>query len=119
VPWRVEPFVILDGVFRVLDDAAEAFVGVGNVIAAVEIIVDVNLPVAIQSVGAAIEVVEFFAHLQGRDYFRNLAQEILQRHGVAIEIDEHETFPGVHADGHEAVVGAFEIADTFEFHHAF
>ena len=37
-----------------------AFVRVGDVIAAVEIIVDVNLPVAIERVDAAIEVVEFF-----------------------------------------------------------
>ncbi len=38
---------ILDGVAGVFDDAAEAFVGMGHVVAAVEIIVDIDFPIAL------------------------------------------------------------------------
>ena len=48
---------IFDGVFGVFDDAAEAFVGVGDVVAAVEIVVDVDLPIAIERIAASL--VEF------------------------------------------------------------
>ena len=43
----------------------------------------------------------------------------MERHGFAVEIDEDEIFPGVDADGDEAVVGAIEIADAVELDHAF
>src|SRR5580693_9524543 len=58
---------IFDGVFGVFDDAAEAFVGVGDGVAAVAIVIDVDLPIAIQRVDAAVEVVKFFCELEGRD----------------------------------------------------
>src|SRR5271157_386567 len=92
--------------------------GVGNVIAAVEVIVHVNFPVAIEGVNAAIEKVELFGELQRSGERRNFAEEILQRRGLAVEIDEEEVFPGVEAHGNEAVIGAAEIADAFELHHA-
>ena len=110
---------IFDGVFGVFDDAAQAFVGVGDVVAAVEIVVDVDLPIAIERVDAAIEVVEFFCELERGDEFGDGAEEFLERHGFAVEIDEDEIFPGVEADGDEAVVGAIEIADAVELDHAF
>jgi len=43
----------------------------------------------------------------------------LQRHRFAVEVDEDEIFPGVDADGDEAVVSAIEIADAIELDHAF
>lgn len=112
-------FEILDGVFGVLDDAAESFVGVGNVIAAVEIIVDVHFPVAVERVDAAIEEVQFFGEFQRRDEYGNFAEKFCQRRGLAIEIDENKIFPGVDAHGNESVIGAIEIADALEFHHSF
>ena len=47
---------IFNGVFRVLDHAAQPFVRVRHVVAAVEIIVHVDFPVAVQHVSAAVEV---------------------------------------------------------------
>ena len=69
-------FEIFDGVFRVFDDAAEAFVGVGDVVAAVEIVVDVDLPVAIERVDAAVEVVELFGELERERRDRGRRREI-------------------------------------------
>ena len=66
---------IFDGVLGVFDHAAQAFVGVGDVIAAVEIVVDVDFPVAIEGVDAAIEVLELLGELQRGDEFRNGAEE--------------------------------------------
>ncbi len=110
---------IFDGVLRVLDDAAQTFVGVGNVIAAVEIVVDVDFPVAIESVDAAIEVLELLRELQRGDEFRNGAEEFAKWGGLGIEIDEDEIFPSVDTDGGKTILRAIEIADPLELDHAF
>jgi len=110
---------IFDGVLGVFDDAAQAFVGVRDVIAAVEIVVDVDFPVAIQGIGAAIEVSELLRELQWGNEFRDGGEELAQRRGLRIEIDEDEIFPGVDVDRHETILRAVEIADTVEFDHAF
>jgi hypothetical protein len=110
---------IFDRVLGVLDDAAQAFVGMGDVIAAVEIVVDVDLPVAIQGIDAAIEVSELLRELQRGDEFRNGAEEFAKRGGLGIEIDEDEIFPGVYGDGDKTILRAIEIADAVEFDHAF
>lgn len=109
---------ILDGVLGVLDDTAEPFVGVGNVVTAVEIIVHVDFPVAVQRVDPAIEVVELFGELERRDEFGNFAEKFPEGSGSAIEIDEDEIFPNVYAHGNKAVIGAIEIADALELDHA-
>ena len=70
------PFEILDRIFRVLDHAAEALVRVRHVVSAVEIVVYVYLPVAIQCVHTAIEVLQFLAQLQGSHQVRYCAQKI-------------------------------------------
>ena len=110
---------IFDCVLGVRDDAAQAFVGVGDVIAAVEIVVDVDFPVAIEGVDAAIEVLELLRELQRGDEFRDGAEEFAKRGGLGIEIDEDEIFPGVDANGDEAILRAVEIANTVELEHAF
>jgi len=49
---------IFNRVFGVFDDAAQAFVSVRDVIAAVEIVVNVDLPVAVKRINAAVDVME-------------------------------------------------------------
>jgi hypothetical protein len=51
--------LVFDGVLLVIEDRAQTFVKMGNVIAAVEIVIDVDLPVAVNFVAAAVEVVKF------------------------------------------------------------
>src|SRR6266404_4829639 len=92
--------------------------GVGDVIAAVEVVVDVDLPVAMERVDPAVEVAQLFRELQGSDEFGNGAEERAKRYGLRSKIDEDEIFPGVDADGHESVLRAVEIADAVEFDHA-
>src|SRR5581483_5653963 len=57
---------IFDGVAGVLDDAGKTFVGVGDVVAAVEIVVHVHFPVAVERVDAAVEKLQFFREAQAR-----------------------------------------------------
>jgi hypothetical protein len=64
----------------------------GNVIPAVEIIVDEHLPVAMNLVHPAIEVMQL-AHAEGRHSLDESAKEVLQRRSVRVEIHEHELFP--------------------------
>src|ERR1700682_3788025 len=109
---------IFDCVLRVLDDAAQFLVRMRDVVAAVEIIVDVDFPIAIERVDAAIEVLQFFRELQRRDEFWNGAEELAKRRGLRIEIGEEGIFPGFGADSDESVLRAVEIADTVEFDHA-
>ena len=54
----------------------------------------------------------------GRYDIRHGAEEVVQRRGAAVEIDEDEILPDIDANGHEAVVGAIEIADAVELDHA-
>jgi hypothetical protein len=63
--------------------------------------------------------VELFGEVQRGDEFRNFTEKFAEWRGVAIQIDEDEILPGVHAHGDEAVVGAFKIADALKFNHAF
>jgi hypothetical protein len=88
------------------------------VVTAVEIIVHVDFPVAVQRVDPAIEVVELFGELERRDEFGNFAEKFPEGSGSAIEIDEDEIFPNVYAHGNKAVIGAIEIADALELDHA-
>jgi len=110
---------ILDGVAAVFDDAAEAFVGVGNVVAAVEIVVHIDLPIALQRVDTTVEEFKFPAELKRCNEFGNFAEKILERTGFAVEIDVDEIFPSVDGDRDESVFGAIEIADAVKFDHTF
>ncbi len=110
---------ILDGVAGVFDDAAEAFVGVRHVVATVEIVVDINFPIALQRIDATVEEFKFPAELKRCNEFGNFAEKMWERTGFAVEIDVDEIFPGVNGDGDEAVFGAIEVADAVEFDHTF
>ena len=116
---QARAFEIFDGVFGVFDDAAQAFVRVGDVIAAVEIVVDVDFPVAIKRVDAAVEEMKFFGQFKRGDELRDYAERIAQGHGMAVEIDKHEIFPSVHANRDQTVVCAVEVADAVKLDHAF
>src|SRR3974390_2482913 len=90
-----------------------------NVIAPVEVVIDIDLPVAVERVDAAIKVMEFFGELRRRDERGDPAQKLVERRGFAVEIDEDEVLPGGHANGNEAVVFAVKIAHALQFDHAF
>src|SRR5579859_3577687 len=91
---------------------------VGNVVAAVEIVVHVNFPVALQRVDTTIEEFEFPGELKGSNKFGNFTEKSLQRSGLAAQIDVDEILPSVDRNLDEAIFRAIEVADAFEFHHA-
>ncbi len=69
-----------------------------HVVAAIKVVVHVDLPVAIQGVDAAIEVLERFGELQWRNEFGDFAQKFPQGRGSPVEIYENEIFPCVQAN---------------------
>src|SRR5579871_3410532 len=89
-----------------------------NVIAAIEVVVDEHLPVAMNVVGAAIEIVQL-ADAQRRDSLDQASEKFRQRPGMAVEIDEDKTFPGFDANRYQPVLPAIEILHAFELRHAF
>ena len=109
---------ILDLVFRVFHHAAQSLVRVRHVVPAVQIIVHVDFPIAVQRVDAAVEIVEIFRKLERRHEFRHFTQKFLQRPCRSVEIHEDKVLPAVDAYGNQAIVRPVEVAHTVEFHHA-
>src|SRR5580693_7592864 len=89
-----------------------------DMIAAIEVVIDENFPVAIDVVGAAVEVMQF-ADAQRRHAADEAAEEFGERGGAVVEVDEDETLPGFDSNRNKSVLRAIEILDTFEFGHAF
>lgn len=90
----------------------------GDVVAAVEKVIDEDFPVAIDIVSAAVEVMKV-ADAERGDALDQAAEKLAEGSRVVVEIDEDEALPGFDADGDEAVLSAVEIFDSFEFGHAF
>src|ERR1700682_6249570 len=89
-----------------------------NVISAIEKIVDEDLPVAMDVVGAAVEEVQL-ADSQRRDAFDQSSEEFLQGRSMRVEVYEDETLPYLDANRHQAVLSAVEVFYTLELGHAF
>ena len=110
---------ILDGIAGVFDNAREAFMSVWNVVAAVEIVIHVDFPIALERIDAAVEKFELFGELERRNEIGNFTEKLLKRSGFTVEIDEDEILPSLHGDGDKTVFRAIEIADAVKFDHAF
>src|SRR6516225_10360625 len=89
-----------------------------HVIPAIEIIVYIHLPVTLQGIDAAVEIMQLLGDLQGRYQGRDFPEEFRERRRVPIEIDENEILPGTNTHRHQSIVFALEIAHAFEFHYA-
>ena len=112
------PILVLDGVLLVVEDRVQSFVKMGNVISAVEDVIDEDFPIAMDVVGTAIEVMQF-ADAKWRDTLHNAPEEFVQRSSVRIEVDEDEALPGFDANRKQAVLGALEVLHAFKFRHTF
>src|SRR5215469_2205213 len=100
---------ILDSVICVFKNAVQPFMKMRDVIAAVEIVVDVNLPVAVELIDATLKKMQR-AQVEGCHASHKTAEKIVERGGVSIEVDENKMLPGLDAHRHETVLGAVEIA---------
>src|SRR5579859_3099293 len=89
-----------------------------NVVSAVEIVIDEHLPVAVDVIGSAIEIMQI-ADAKRSHARHQSAKELLEGDCIGIEVDENEALPGFHADRNKAVVGPIKILHTLELWHAF
>src|SRR6267154_4138872 len=89
-----------------------------NVISAVEIIVDKDLPVAMNVVRGAGEEVKL-ADAKRPDPLDQSSEKFLKRHSVGIEIYEDEALPYFDANRHQTVLSTIKVLHTFELRHAF
>src|SRR5689334_4828041 len=84
----------------------------GDVVA-LEVVVDVHLPVAIDHIVATLDETQS-CKLKASRLFRNLAQKSGKRLGGEVEVDEDELFPGFAAKRDHAHRGAIEKFDAFD-----
>src|SRR5438270_10016149 len=109
---------IFDGVLLVIENGTQTLVQVGYVISAVEIVIDIHLPIAMNIVRSAIEIMQF-ADAEGRDALHQAAQKFLQGRGIGIKVHEDKAFPGLNANWKQPVLSTIKIQNAFEFRHAF
>src|ERR1035441_6939953 len=89
----------------------------GHVISAVEVIIDVDLPVAMYVVAPPVEVVQL-ADSEGRNALGEAAEELLQRRGLRVEVHEHKALPGFDLDGNQTVLRAIKVLHAIGLRHA-
>ncbi len=87
-------FPVFDGVVRVVEDAVESLVQVRNVIAAIEVVVNVDFPIAIEGVTPSRVEMEP-GQPERRNKGSEVSQEPMKRHRVSCEIYKYEVFPGL------------------------
>ena len=90
---------------------------VRHVVAAVEVVVDEHLPVALEGPAPPLHEVE-----AGQIELGELADEgpegLLERRAARLETDEHELLPARRLDRHKSVLGLVEAADAGEVRRA-
>ena len=104
-----------DAVLSVIEQAAEAGVGRRKVVA-LEVVVDIDLPVALDDVIAAageFQLADGAAHL--RNLGGNGAEHLGERRGLRVLVDEHERTPGLHLELRQADFGTVPIFHALEF----
>ena len=89
-----------------------------NVVSAVKIVVDEDLPVAGDVVGPRGEIMQL-TNGQGCDSPHQSTKKVTQRSSFRVEIDEHEFFPNVSLYRNQAILLTVEIIDAIELRHAF
>src|SRR5580704_5023655 len=98
-------------ILRVIDFAHEPGMRDGDVVA-LEIVVNVHLPIAIDDVVAALDGLQAL-ELEAARLFGNFAEICGERLGVGIEIDEDKLFPGFETQRKHAHGAAVEEFHTF------
>src|SRR5439155_13182346 len=100
-------------VLCVIDFFHQAGMGDGNVIA-LEVVVDVDLPVAVDDVVAALGKFQSFK-IEAAHLSRNFAENFFERLGVVVKIYEDEIAPSVEAQrkhAHGAAIEKFDALDV-------
>src|SRR6201997_1817430 len=87
-------------------------------ISAVEVIIDVDFPVAANVISSAVEVMQL-ADAERRNALYQTAEEFLQRRGLGIEIYEYEALPSFHPDRNQTILSPIKVLHSIELRHAF
>src|SRR5687767_1520907 len=77
-PLQAEPFAVLNRVLAVIEHAVQALVQKGHVVAAVEIVIDKDLPVAVERVVPPLHPVQLFEHQRPELHRQLRADEIVE-----------------------------------------
>src|SRR5262245_21196299 len=85
-----------------------------HVIAAVEVIIDKDLPVAIERIAPPLRPAEITQIHPAHSADEIGAEKVFERRTAPIELDEHPVFPGRGFDRRETVRRAIEVADAGE-----
>ena len=109
---------VLNRVLLVIENRIQTLVQMGYVVAAIEIVIDEDLPVAMDVESATVEVMKF-ADAEGGNAFSQAAEKVGERHCIIVEVDEDEALPGFDSYGNQTVLRAIKILDSFEFGHTF
>ena len=107
---QTETLAELDDVGAVLENAIEAFVQRGNVVAAIQIVIDENLPIAVERVMPLLQpeqVVETKALDAGQQI---RAEKSVERRAASVDLDEDPFLPQTNLDRNETIHGRVEIA---------
>src|SRR5438270_3304452 len=89
-----------------------------NVIATVKIVVDENFPVAVDVVGAPVEIMQL-ADAERCYPLNQPTQKVGKRRGVLIQIHKNEALPCIDSNWDQTIFRAIEILHTLELGHAF
>src|SRR5262249_17510906 len=105
-------FVSLGSILRIVDLSHQSRMRDRNVIS-LEIVVDVNLPVALN------DIVAPFGELQpvetkSERFLRNISKKRRERLGARVEIHEDKIFPGIDPQRHHAHRAAIEKLHTLD-----
>jgi hypothetical protein len=104
-----------DRVIAVVQHAVQAAVDMRHVIAAIEIIIDEDFPVAVKRVTAALEPVQLFKVQAFKTVKEILAEKIFERWISGHELGEHPIVPDRSLYREKSGVGAVEILHAAEF----
>src|SRR5215470_4271388 len=107
-----------DGVLLVVEDAAQRLVQVRNVIAAIEIVVDEDLPIACNVVNLALKKVEL-AKSQRLAPLHQSGQEIFEPFRLRIKVHEDKDLPSFDFYRNKTIFLALEIFHAIELRHPF
>src|ERR1700744_5386855 len=81
---------VLDRVLLVVENRIQTFVQVRHVVAAIEIVIDEDLPVAMDVESASIEIVKF-ADTQRSNPLNQAAEKFGKRSCIIVEVNENKT----------------------------
>lgn len=82
-----------------------------DVIAAVEVIIDVDFPVAVEVVRATLEKTQRIQP-QRSDAFNEAGKKMRKRFHLRMQIHEYKILPSFDSDGDESVLSAIKVADA-------